>query len=258
VALLKRVSFVNIRIVSILDLFPFCMVQAQNLLSTVMNPSSTSIDFFPTDYPGTQDAGQAQNFPNPYITSQPSSNNNFGGNSSSFEDEPPLWEELGFDPDFIKTKLLTLLLPGRKKNIDEKIIQDSDLGGPFIFCILLGFCLVLQGGKFHFGYIFGYSILGGIAMYILLNLMSEQVIGVSHTMSVLGYCLVPMIVLALTSIAFPPSSMIGFALAVASIAYCTHSASAMFMKVLQTADQRFLFAYPIGLLYACFALIVIF
>lgn len=45
----------------------------------------------------------------------------------------------------------------------------------------------------------------GLIMYILLNLMSEKGIGFSHTMSVLGYCLAPMIVLALAALVFPPT-----------------------------------------------------
>jgi len=219
-------------------------------------PSSTAIDFFPTSYSETGESnlyvgGGHQSFPDTTISST-------GGNGrvDGFEEEAPLWEELGFDLEFIKAKTLSLLLLRGK--LDNNIVKDEDLGGPLIFCVLLGFCLLLQGGKFHFGYIFGYSFIGGILVYILLNLMSEQSIGISHTISVLGYCLAPMILLALASIVFPPTHIIGFTLAVLTIAYCTHAASSTFMKILQTTDQRFLFAYPIGLLYACFALIVMF
>lgn len=35
-------------------------------------------------------------------------------------------------------------------------------------------------------------------------------------------------------------------------------ATNMFVKVMHSHDQKYLFAYPIALLYACFALIVMF
>lgn len=39
-----------------------------------------------------------------------------------------------------------------------------------------------------------------------------------------------------------------------SILWCTHAASSIFVAVLRMSDQRFLVAYPVGLLYGCFAL----
>jgi len=220
-----------------------------------MATGSTAIEFFPTNYASLeanetpQDTFSPQ--PRGYIVERVDnqSTNTFGG------EELPLWEELGIDPDLIKTKALSIIL---RRKLDDRLVKDEDLGGPFVFCILLGITLLFQGGKLHFGYIFGYSILGSLALYILLNLMTEQSIGLYHTMSVLGYCLIPMIFLALTSIIFPPTGIIGFLIAVSIIGFCTQSASLLFVKVLQTADQRYLFAYPIALLYACFALIVMF
>jgi hypothetical protein len=61
----------------------------------------------------------------------------------------------------------------------------------------------LQAGKVHLGYIFGYSVMGSGAMYLLLNLMTERGIGMYHCMSVLGYSLPPMILLALLSLVLP-------------------------------------------------------
>lgn len=76
------------------------------------------------------------------------------------ENEPPLWEgnfnsnlniilnylfkfsELGIDFDLIQRKTLAILNP-RKKITDISLLQDTDLGGPFLFCLVLGFCLLL-------------------------------------------------------------------------------------------------------------------
>ena len=53
-----------------------------------------------------------------------------------------------------------------------------------------------QAGKVHFGYIYGIGVVGCLAMYSLLNLMSEKRVSVGCTVSVLGYCLLPMVLLS--------------------------------------------------------------
>jgi len=50
-----------------------------------------------------------------------------------------------------------------------------------------------QSGKPQFGYIYGLALLGSISLYCLLNLMSEQGIDAYRVLSVLGYCLLPMV-----------------------------------------------------------------
>jgi hypothetical protein len=42
----------------------------------------------------------------------------------------------------IKKKTLAIFHP-TKKLVDQQLIQDEDLGGPFVFCILLGLALLL-------------------------------------------------------------------------------------------------------------------
>ena len=58
----------------------------------------------------------------------------------------------------------------------------------------------LQSGKVQFGYIYGVSFLGCGCMYIVLNLMSSQGVAASCVVSVLGYCLLPMVLLSCLSI----------------------------------------------------------
>ena len=48
----------------------------------------------------------------------------------------------------------------------------------------------------HFGYIYGISVLGCLAMYSLLNLMAISGVTIGLTVSVLGYCLFPMVALS--------------------------------------------------------------
>src|SRR5712671_3833399 len=50
-----------------------------------------------------------------------------------------------------------------------------------------------QSGKPHFEYIYSLALLGSISLYCLLNVMSEQGIDAYRVLSVLGYCLLPMV-----------------------------------------------------------------
>ena len=54
------------------------------------------------------------------------------------------------------------------------------------------------------------------------------------------------------------SGMLGYVLSTLSILWCTYAASGIFVAVLRMSDQRLLLAYPIGLLYGCFALLSVF
>lgn len=115
------------------------------------------------------------------------------GASSLSDDEPPLLEELGINFLHIKNKGMVVLNPF--KTIDKHIMDDADLAGPLIFCFLFGGFLLLSG-KLQFGYIYGISFLGVLSMYFLLNLMADLGLDVWRTASVLGYCLLPMVLLS--------------------------------------------------------------
>jgi len=91
-----------------------------------------------------------------------------------------------------------------------------------------------------------------------MNLMSERGVDIYKTASILGYCLLPIIALAGLSIFLHMNSIVGYIMAVITIAWCTHSAALMFVTLLTLRDQRLLVAYPIGLVYACFALMALF
>jgi len=54
------------------------------------------------------------------------------------------------------------------------------------------------------------------------------------------------------------SGPIGLIASALAIIWCTYSSSTMFVTVLQMSEQRLLVAYPVGLLYVCFALMTIF
>ncbi|CDS05837.1 hypothetical protein LRAMOSA08365 [Lichtheimia ramosa] len=175
--------------------------------------------------------------------------------TGGFADEPPLLEELGINFDHIKTKSLTVLNPIRA--VPDTIMDDADMAGPLLFVFLFGIFLMLSG-KVHFGYIYGVGLLGVVSIFLILNMMSETGIDWSRTASVLGYCLLPMVMLSGFSVVLPLGGFVGLLLTAVSILWCTYSSSGMFTSVLHMSEQRFLVAYPVGLFYACFALMTVY
>ena len=62
--------------------------------------------------------------------------------------------------------------------------------------------LLLLVGKVHFNYIYGIGVLGCLAMYGLLTLMSMAPVPVAVVVSVLGYCILPIVMLSAVSVVF--------------------------------------------------------
>lgn len=143
------------------------------------------------------------------------------------------------------------------KPVPSNIMDDADMAGPLLFILMFGIFLRITG-KSHFGYIYGVGVLGMVSIFLILNMMSHTGLDWSRTASVLGYCLLPMVMLSGFSVVLQLGSAIGFILSVISILWCTFSSSGMFTSVLHMNEQRFLVAYPVGLFYACFALMTVF
>jgi len=178
--------------------------------------------------------------------------------SVGYDGEPPLLEELGINFSHIYVKSMTVLNPLRQ--IDERIMDDADMAGPICFFFAFGMFLLLSG-RSQFGYIYGIALLGSLSIYALLNLMSTTGIDVYRTASVLGYCLLPMVGVGALSVgrvfnSLPPYLIAS--LSILSIIWCTYAASLIFVTILRMSEQRLLVAYPIGLLYGCFALFSVF
>jgi len=178
-----------------------------------------------------------------------------GGIEGDYDNEPPLLEELGINPKEIWAKTLSVSLPFRP--LPPLAENDTDLAGPLCFCLFLGLFLLLSG-KVHFGYIYGFALFFGLSMYLILNLMSEEAISVDRTMSILGYSLLPIVLLSAIAILVDLRSGYGAVLSAVAIGWCTWNATRLFEKALEMREQRWLIAYPVTMLYACFALLTIF
>jgi len=184
-----------------------------------------------------------------------------GGSTGAFmgeglDDEGPILEELGINLGHIAAKTRSVLHP-RKAGVNPEDLVDADLAGPVVFALVLGTLLLLKG-KVSFGYIYGCGAVGCGGMYTVLNLMSTRGIDISRTVSVLGYCLLPIVLLAALSVVVDLRGTVGYVLIPVGVLWCTHAAALFFVVQLQLDDQRWLVAYPVMLFYAVFALISVF
>ncbi|XP_044769037.1 protein YIPF7 [Neomonachus schauinslandi] len=170
-------------------------------------------------------------------------------------------------------KTLTVLNP--LKPADGSIMNETDLTGPILFCITLGATLLLyffydslpvglykpafhKAGKVQFGYVYGMSALGCLGIHTLLNLMSSSGASYGCVASVLGYCLLPMVILSSCAIFSSLQGTFGTVLALVIVGWCSLSASKFFSSALGMEGQQLLIAYPCALLYGLFALLTVF
>ena len=168
-------------------------------------------------------------------------------------------------------------------------MDDSDLAGPILFFLLFG-TFLLFSGKVHFGYIYGLALIGSIGLHLILSLMSpdgstaapsysagpsypgdpgaaghddpkghlSSTLTFARSASVLGYCLLPIVMTSLVGIILPMDGPVGYVLTSAAIVWCTTSASAMFCAVGRMRAMRGLVAYPLMLFYVGFGIMGIF
>ncbi|SPJ13081.1 Yip1 protein, putative [Plasmodium sp. DRC-Itaito] len=176
-------------------------------------------------------------------------------NNDDKEDELPLLEELGINFDLISKRMKSVFLFYK---IDHTLFENSDLSGPLIIVLSLGFILLLAG-KASFSYIYLIGIVSSLSIYLLLNMMSQNsTVDLYRTISMLGYALLPLVILSLISIIINLRSKKGYCISFFCILWSALTASRFFEVALRMNSQRYLVAYPIFLLYSCFALIIIF
>ena len=261
-------------------------IVAESARSHAPLPYSSSLEMIHNNaYPNGNTYNSGENLTgtmtsNPYASG--SYNNFFQVNSSNtarssnttnyytdedFSNEPPLLEELGINLGHITAKSLAVLLPMSRRYakssevLNSQTIEESpDLAGPLAFAVLLASELLLAG-KIHFAYIYSLSLFSCIAMTLLLNLLSpNQSISIWTVISVLGYCLLPVNLVAAFNVFIRIKGMkrLGLVVAAMTILWCSVSATRLFEKGCNLKEQRWLVGYPCVLLYSCFLMITIF
>merc|ERR1712157_42173 len=127
---------------------------------------------------------------------------------------------------------------------DEHLMDDDDLAGPLVFALLLGGELLLSA-KIHFGYVYGFGMFAWLGMSLVLNLMTppDKPISTWTVLSILGYCLLPVNLLALVNVfvRIKTLKVAGTVSACIVIFWCTLSSMRLFEK-LGMRNQRYLIA----------------
>ena len=177
--------------------------------------------------------------------------------ASGFEDEPPLLEELGINPDHILQKTLTVLNPMRSTDVSGRSFFQYHLTA------FSGFHSWRQWPcwphSFRYGFWVLYHVLweallqlhlwdrvDGLPRYVLStepnvplrsfyrvvhgyeNISNPNPIISRCVVSVLGYCLLPIVGLSGLSILFSLSGVLGNILTGMAVAWCTLSSSKVF------------------------------
>ncbi|KAM7215235.1 hypothetical protein V8F06_009373 [Rhypophila decipiens] len=212
--------------------------------------------------------------------------------TEGYEGEPPLLQELGINMSHVQAKTLAVLNPfGR---IDQHLMDDSDLAGPILFCVLYGTALLLSG-RVNFGFIYGLAVFGSIILHRIFSLMApadnvnnnnsthpahapypsypgpagsgpnssgeptpSSTLTFTRSTSVLGYCLLPLVATSFVGIIMPMNTPLGVLLTLAAIMWCTWSASGIFMVYGKMTQMRLLVAYPLALFYVAFGIMGVF
>lgn len=145
------------------------------------------------------------------------------------------------------------------RNLDKDVTSNADLTGPLIVAFALG-CLLLLNGKLHFSYIYGFGVCGTVGIFVILKSMMTSHDGVYlyTTMSVLGYCLMPFVILAILVLFLSPMNIFGIVASLFTVTWSTYSATLFLDAELNMSHKKCLIAYPIFLFYLCFLLLTIF
>lgn len=174
-----------------------------------------------------------------------------------YANEPPLLEELEINLSQIRQKTWAVLT-FKNLNDHKNILQDPDLAGPLVFLLTFGFLLLLSG-KIQFGYIYGLGTLGCLIIHFVVYLVAAKNISFMCTISVLGYCLLPMVLLSALSILVNlKATFAGNMLSAAAILWCAVGASNLLVTAMDISNARLIVAYPCVLFYTVFALLTVF
>eukprot|EP00919_Chromeraceae_sp_WS-2016_P047084 GHVR01111648.1.p1 GENE.GHVR01111648.1~~GHVR01111648.1.p1 ORF type:complete len:264 (+),score=37.40 GHVR01111648.1:33-794(+) len=177
---------------------------------------------------------------------------------NTYEDdiyESPLLEELEINVSLITRRMKSVFT---MQTIDHETMAETDLCGPLLIGLALGICMLFTG-KIHFGYIYGLGIIGCVGMFMILNVMSQKdSIDLYMTLSILGYGLLPVVILAAIAVFISLRNVTGCVVAPVCVCWSTATASRFFESALNMEHQRFLVAYPVLLLYASFVLLTVF
>ncbi|PKA62678.1 hypothetical protein AXF42_Ash012265 [Apostasia shenzhenica] len=175
----------------------------------------------------------------------------------SFEDEPPLLEELGINTRQIWRKTVSILNPFR---VSPNLHEDADLSGPFIFLMAFGLFQLLAG-KFHFGIILGWVTVAALFLYVVFNMLAGRNgnLDLYRCLSLVGYSMIPLVIFSAISLFVPHGGVVIFALGGVFVLWSTRVCTQLLVDLASCGEEhRGLIAYACFLVFMLFSLLVIF
>ena len=138
----------------------------------------------------------------------------------------------------------------------KEILEEPDLTGPILLTSLLGM-LLLFNRKLNFGFIYGYGFFGCFVIYFLLNMILDNYIQLYDVVSVIGYCITPVLFVSVINLFVNMKNTIGIIISI----FFSVLSTVQVLRILQTKHQmektKKLIAYPIFLLYQTFIILII-
>uniref|UniRef100_A0A1D1Y815 Protein YIP n=1 Tax=Anthurium amnicola TaxID=1678845 RepID=A0A1D1Y815_9ARAE len=180
-----------------------------------------------------------------------------GGGAASFEDEPPLLEELGINTRQIWRKTRSILNPVR---VNTNLHEDADLFGPFLFLMAFGLFQLLAG-KLHFGIILGWVTVAAFFLYTVFNMLAGRHgdLDLYRCVSLVGYCMLPMVIFSAAALFVPQGGVVIFTMGAVFVLWSTRVCTRLLVELASCGDEhRGLIAYACFLIYTLFSLLVIF
>eukprot|EP01025_Chloroclados_australasicus_P064516 TRINITY_DN8631_c0_g1_i1.p3 TRINITY_DN8631_c0_g1~~TRINITY_DN8631_c0_g1_i1.p3 ORF type:complete len:244 (+),score=42.14 TRINITY_DN8631_c0_g1_i1:253-984(+) len=179
------------------------------------------------------------------------------GAFGSFEDEPPLLEELGIDIPEISKRIRAVLFHRLSANNLEEL---DGAGAVLIVGVMAALHLLM--GKLHFGVLLGWSVVGGAMVWLVVRQLAAadttevKNLDIFSCCCVLGYCQIPLVVYSGLEILIHGMPVVKMSLMMACIVWSTELSSQLFVqRSYGLQDHRMLVAYPCLLVYAMFAML---
>jgi len=155
-------------------------------------------------------------------------------------------------------KLEYVLIPHMNVN-KKKELQNWDLWGPLIFCLLL--CLIISSDKDisaekSFIYVFFLVWIGGIIITFNAQFLGA-IIGVCQSCCLLGYCIFPILIGALILRLWKNAKPVIRVIIMAIFVIWACLSSVGFMSTLCHSNKKFLMVFPVYLFYITIAIFVL-
>lgn len=166
------------------------------------------------------------------------------------EEQKPLLEELDINPRDIVHKLRCVLLPLPSAQEQRTAIRDNpDFWGPLF--VVLAYALISVYGQFRVvSWIVTIWVFGSLLIFVLARVLGGEV-SFSQTLGVIGYSLLPLVIVAPLVSAIYSLPWVSFCVKAVGVLWSTYSAGSLLARE-ELRHKKPLLLYPTFLLYVYF------